>query len=283
MPRVQRARAWESIYSFLHEDKVMEKHAAKKILEIVTLFYILVSVLAVAILSLSGSIFAKRGETNLTEYFQGIFGDEDNAAEEAVNDIPPEDKLQGMDALNSSATEPEPMVETEPEPVPEPEPEPEPLPEPEDTVSEDSVSENEAEEEHYYSFKSNNTDTRLRMRAEPDEKAKVVYELKPGTTGYVIELGDEWSNVCAYGNKGYCANEFLTMTEISKEEYDELVTKTDAEKQKKDSTDTAAAAPAVDPALLLNAAGTTDAAPAAATDAAAQTAGTPEAAPSEDP
>ena len=55
------------------------------------------------------------------------------------------------------------------------------------------------------------------------EDAKIIYELKPGSTGYVIELGDDWSKVAAYGHEGYCANEFLTMTEITEEEYRELV------------------------------------------------------------
>ena len=269
MPRVLRARAWASIYSFLHEDKVMEKNTSKRILIVVTVFYIFVSILAVAILSLSGSIFAKRGETNLAEYFSGLFGNDEEAVEEAINETSPEDKLQGLDALDIS--EPQSAAMTEPLPEPEPEPEPEP-------VVEDTVSSDEAEEEeHYYSFKSNNTDTKLRMREEPDEKSRIVYELKPGTTGYVIEIDDEWSEVCAYGNKGYCANEFLTMTEISKDEYDELVKQTDEAKEKKQSTDSTNALPAVDP-TALNAAG---AAPVPVPDANA--AGTADAPPSEDP
>lgn len=281
MPRVLRARAWASIYSFLHEDKVMEKNTSKRILIVVTVFYIFVSILAVAILSLSGSIFAKRGETNLAEYFSGLFGNDEEAVEEAINETSPEDKLQGLDALDIS--EPQSVAMTDP--LPEPEPEPEPAPVEETAVSSDMVSDDdtvssddvEEEEEHYYSFKSNNTDTKLRMREEPDEKSRIVYELKPGTTGYVIEIDDEWSEVCAYGNRGYCANEFLTMTEISKDEYDELVKQTDEAKEKKQSTDNTNTLPAVDPAAL-NAAG---AAPVPVPDANA--AGTADASPSEDP
>lgn len=274
MPRVQRARAWVSIYSFLHEDKVMEKSASKRILIVVTVFYIFVSVLAVAILSLSGSIFAKRGETNLAQYFGGFFGSNEEAVEEAVNDTAPEDKLQGLDVLGTDEPESSVMTETEPEPAPVEEPAVS-----SDTVSEDTVSSDMVgEEEHYYSFKSNNTDTRLRMREEPDGDSRIVYELRPGTTGYVIEIGDEWSEVCAYGNKGYCANEFLTMTEISKDEYDELVKKTDEAKSKKQSTENADALPALDPAALIPAA-----LPAENPDAAVNAAGTAEPAPSEDP
>ena len=223
-----------------------EKRAAKRILTIVMVFYVLVSVLAIAILNLSGSIFAVRGEANLVDYFTDLFGSDEEVIEESFEEADPETKLQGLEALDNKEEAPEPEPEPEPEPVSEPEPEPEP--EPEEEPSEEPSSEPEPEE-HYYSFKTNNTDTILRMREEPGEDARVIYEIRPGSTGYVIDLGDEWSKVSIRGHEGYCANEFLTMTEISEDEYNELKEKT------YESTDSLDAAGAQTPdAAALNAA-----------------------------
>ncbi|MBQ7584246.1 MAG: SH3 domain-containing protein [Lachnospiraceae bacterium] len=274
-----------------------EKRAAKKLLLFVTVFYIAVSVLAVAILNLSGSIFARRGEVNLFEYFTGLSDDSREPAGENAEDTAPESKLEGLEALGKkeeaiSEMPSEPETEAyeagRTETYEEPEPEEEPA-------------EEEAEEEHYYSFKTNNTDTILRMREEPGEDGRVIYELKPGSSGYVTELGDEWSKVSAYGHEGYCANEFLTMTEITESEYDTLKEKSDsAVKDKgtesKEAADAAAlilaasaggagntdtAAQAAGTLNAAQAAGTGDAAQAAETDANA--AGTADAAPPEDP
>ncbi len=229
----------------------MDRNSAKKILIAVMVFYILISVLGVGFLSLSGSIFAKRGEIKFTDHIKSLFSLGEDELEETEEEYDPGNKLEGLDALNTPKEEPAsgPMTPAEPEPVEAPEevpsePEPDILPE---EVSEPEEEPEPVPEEHYYSFKSNNTDTRLRMREEPDESSRIVYELKPGTTGYVIELGDEWSKVSAYGNKGYCANEFLTMTEISKEEYDELVKKTD--EAKSSTTKKTSASSTVDPAV----------------------------------
>lgn len=233
----------------------MDRRGEKRILIIITVFYILVALLAVCILNLSGSIFAKRGEVDLKGHFLSIWNRPDDDAVEMAEETDPMDKLQGLEALDeASEIVSEPAAREMPEEVTEP-----PAPSesaPEEPVSE-TVSEPEVPEEHFYSFKTNNTDTRLRMRREPGEDAKIIYELKPGSTGYVIELGDDWSKVAAYGHEGYCANEFLTMTEITEEEYRELVESHDkAAKSSKGSgkKETAGAVNAAAAADALNAA-----------------------------
>jgi hypothetical protein len=223
----------------------MEKNAAQRILIFVAGFYIIVALLAVCVLNLSGSIFAKRGEITLPGHFRALLDKEENETEEVLEAVNPSDKLQGLESLGRKAAEDtaretagnsgepvyeEPVIE---EPVSE-----EPVSE--ETVSDDTVSDDTAEaepEEHYYSFKTNNTETRLRMRREPGDDGKIIYELKPGSSGYVVELGDDWSKVSAYGHEGYCANEFLTMTEITKEEYEELKETSDAAGKKRSGTE----------------------------------------------
>ena len=269
-----------------------ENRVAKKLLVFVTGFYVAVSVLAVAILNLSGSIFAKRGEVNLMDYFSGLGGNEENLVEESIEEVDPESKLQGLEALDGAddaqgkeeATEPPTEVSEEPSI----ESYEEPTPAAEETVPEEPP----VEEVHYYSFKTNNTDTILRMREAPGEDAKVVYELQPGSSGYVTELGDEWSKVSAYGHEGYCANEFLTMTEIPESEYDELKEQSDNAASAGNKTDAAAGTGTADQAVPAQT-GTADQTAPAQTGAADQTAaagqagvitmGTAGATPSEDP
>ena len=74
----------------------------------------------------------------------------------------------------------------------------------------------------YYSFVSSNALWELRMRAEPNEKSKTVTTLQPKTPGIVLEKGDPWTKVFARGKTGYCYNQYLAMTEVTKEEYEEL-------------------------------------------------------------
>lgn len=226
----------------------MKRSKEKKILIIAVIFYITISVLAVLIMDLSGSVFARRGGST-PGFIKNLFNSEEpETAEE--EQISPEQKLEGLENLELDEVVPEdeeaqtmeeaPGLEdmqeiTEPqeepvseEPASEEAESPEPAPE-EETAAQPS--------EHYYSFTSNNKDTILRMREKPDLDSAVVYELKPGSKGYVTELGDEWSKVSYAGKEGYCSNEFLAMTEITKDEYDELKTKTDEAAKKKDTTD----------------------------------------------
>lgn len=87
------------------------------------------------------------------------------------------------------------------------------LPETNDDALEEPVRE-------YYSFVTNNVTSHLNMRSEPGMEAKVIYRLPPRSSGVILELGDEWSKVLADGYTGYCSNEYMTMKEMTKEEYE---------------------------------------------------------------
>lgn len=202
-----------------------DRKTEKRILIFVMVFYVAISAFAVCILNLSGSIFAKRGEARLTDYLTGMFGAE--SAESIAGEADTSGKLEGLEALETDGQE---SAETYAEPKTE-------AAEPETTESEDteavpvepqSEEASEPAEEHFYSFRTNNRDTILRMREAPGEDAGIIYELKPGSSGYVIELGDDWSKVSAYGHEGYCVNEYLTMTEITEEEYEKLREESDS-------------------------------------------------------
>ncbi len=97
--------------------------------------------------------------------------------------------------------------------------EPEPVLEESEPYVEEPVQVEEAK--HYYEFTAINSTTILHMREEPDINSRSIYKLKPGTTGYVLELGDDWSLVTAEEHVGYCSNEYLNMREIPEEEYPE--------------------------------------------------------------
>ncbi len=78
-----------------------------------------------------------------------------------------------------------------------------------------------AETKKYYRFTTINTEGGLRMREEPDPESNTIYKLSPGSEGYVLELGDDWSYIAAEDHVGYCSNEFLSLTEIPEDEYPE--------------------------------------------------------------
>ena len=197
-----------------------DRRTEKRIIVFVAVFYVIVSLFAVCVLNLSGSVFAKRGEADILKYLRGR-GTEDDGTYDTGN---AGDKLEGLEALDSDDGEDEAVIsedETTYEDEPYEDESYEEAPATDEPADDEYVEEDT--QEHFYSFKSNNTEGRLRMREEPGESGRIVYELKPGSEGYIIELGDDWSKVSAYGHEGYCANEYLTMTEITEDEYDSLV------------------------------------------------------------
>ena len=90
------------------------------------------------------------------------------------------------------------------------EPEPETLePEPEN-----------AREKRYFTFVTSTTYTVLRVREAPSEDAAIIHKLSKKTPGYVLQPGNTWSKVVtAKGSIGYCATEYLDMTEVSPEDF----------------------------------------------------------------
>lgn len=140
---------------------------------------------------------------------------------------------------------PEPVPEPEPEPVPEPAPEsePEPEPEPVEEVPDEELEAIELTEEQeeevekkivdvtstvngrYYTFYTTNRQKVLNVREGPGLSHASIARLQPGSRGVILEYGDEWSKVKVYhgGIEGYCANEYLVLTEVSYETYKKAI------------------------------------------------------------
>ena len=139
----------------------------------------------------------------------------------------------------------EPEPEPEPEPIPEPEPKPEPKPEPEpvEEVPDEELEAIELTEEQeeeveqkivdvtstvngrYYTFYTTNRQKVLNVREGPGLSHASIARLQPGSRGVILEYGDEWSKVKVYhgGIEGYCANEYLVLTEVSYETYKKAI------------------------------------------------------------
>lgn len=76
--------------------------------------------------------------------------------------------------------------------------------------------------ERYFTFKTSTTRTVLNFRKEPSENAKVLWKLAPGTFGYILLPGNEWCKVALEnGEIGYCATEYLDMTEVTRADFPE--------------------------------------------------------------
>ncbi len=186
----------------------MGRRVEKRVLIFVAVFYICVSLLAVGILGATGAIRQKRD--SLKDYIKN----RDNAGLEMTDAEP----LDEFSANMAEETE-EDIVETEEAATEESEEVPTTEEIIEEAVSEEKsapVKENSVE---YYSFIANNTKGRLNVRKAPDIRSKVVYSIMPGTKGYVLDIGDEWTRVSVDEKTGYCSNEYLTMSEISEEEF----------------------------------------------------------------
>ncbi len=129
--------------------------------------------------------------------------------------------VTSLNSVSYDFNEPE-VPEEEP-----PKPETDEIPE-EETVEADNVPVEEiVPETLFYSFTSINSTTILHMRKEPSLDSPVIARLTPGTKGYIMELGDDWSRVWADNKIGYCSNEFLSLTEISRDDIPEEAVKAD--------------------------------------------------------
>lgn len=119
--------------------------------------------------------------------------------------------------------QPEPEVITEPEPETEPEVIAEPEPEPEPEVIAEPEPEPEPEPEKiYYGFTVKSGKSSVRVRETPSRSSSIVGHLNGGDTGYVIEEdGSRTKIVMKDGTVGYIYNEYITVSEIPKEDVPE--------------------------------------------------------------
>ncbi len=88
-------------------------------------------------------------------------------------------------------------------------------------TEESSGQDSEKADIHYYKFKVINIDSTLRVRDSASFSGKVIARVKNGREGFILEKGEEWSKIVTKEGTytGYCYNDYLEFTEISKDEF----------------------------------------------------------------
>lgn len=72
----------------------------------------------------------------------------------------------------------------------------------------------------YFMYTINTERHALRLREYPSEDSKILKKLNKSTSGYVTKPGNEWCKVITVGGiEGYLSTEYLTLEELSKEDY----------------------------------------------------------------
>ena len=146
---------------------------------------------------------------------------------EVLNNEMPDTDGEAATALEDtdmSADETEPTADPEPEAEPDPETETKPAaesaqdPEPEPKTEPEPEAEPEPEKIYYgYTVKSGKTNVRVRKSAE--RNSSIISLVNGDDTGYLIEEdGDRSKIVLADGAVGYIYNEYITVSEIPKED-----------------------------------------------------------------
>ncbi len=180
----------------------------------ILLFYVIVAFMAFAFLNGDYSVFNRKASVaNQSPMSETVVGNtEENTAaqEDTMEEVIEEEPVD----------EPAELLEDEPaeEDVTEEEDDP---PVAEETIEEVVIEEeDETEQKVYYSFKTNHTQRRLRLRDEPSLSGNVITMLNMNSTGYVLEYDEEWCKVVTGKDTvGYCATEYLDLTEIEESEF----------------------------------------------------------------
>lgn len=125
------------------------------------------------------------------------------------------DALAGMqtEEVEEPAEEPvEPAVPEEPvEPVEEP------VVEPVKKKPTKTKKPAKTEKKHYYRFTVGTMRDNQNVRRSPN--GEIITNVPKGTTGYIVERGDEWSLVAVNGQIAYMATRYLQIEEIKKSEF----------------------------------------------------------------
>lgn len=89
--------------------------------------------------------------------------------------------------------------------------------EPSTSTSSESIPAEESSESSptYVSFTTLNIKSSLHVRIAPGMDSEIIARLSPGTTGDVIERGDEWSLIKTGDITGYVSNRYLKFEESS--------------------------------------------------------------------
>lgn len=175
-------------------------------------FFIVVAIGALGMLSGTGSVFNRTHKTPGSEtavMSQTIIGDDavsalsvpDDFDESEVEEEKPESPKETEDSLEEVATG---------------------TGEGEDSGVNDAAatSEESIREKRYFTFITGTKYNVLRLREGPSEEAEILHKLNKNTPGYVLQPGNTWSKVVTVnGSIGYCATEYLNMTEVTAEEF----------------------------------------------------------------
>lgn len=88
--------------------------------------------------------------------------------------------------------------------------------EPAQEVSEPEILPEEPVEKTQYTYVASHNTGKLFIRNGPSLDCDIIGFMKPGSTGGVIELGDEWSLIQYKDTQGYTFNEYLTFIPVEK-------------------------------------------------------------------
>lgn len=164
-------------------------------------FFITVAVGALMMLGSKSSVFNRDSNSigaKTAVMSQTVVGDEPSKDMSISDDFADTPSEEASEEVTEAAVEA--VSEPEPETL---EPEPE-----------------NAREKRYFTFVTSTTYTILRVREAPSEDAAIIHKLSKKTPGYILQPGNTWSKVVTMsGSIGYCATEYLDMTEVSAQDF----------------------------------------------------------------
>lgn len=182
------------------------------------LIYAGAGVISLVAFGVNGSYLSHKQETPVAAAAEpGISADPIEEPAEQPADDPVEDPT---DNLTPDTPDSEPAAPVQ-EPAENPET-PDPVTEPADETDTSDSEEAAEPEKTYYAFTVIDGVTNVRIRETDARDSNTVSHIDGGKSGYVLEKGDRRSKILTKkGTVGYIYNEYLTFSEIPKDEFPE--------------------------------------------------------------
>ncbi len=182
------------------------------------LIYAGAGVISLVAFGVNGSYLSHKQETPVAAAAEpGISADPIEEPAEQPADDPVEDST---DNLTPDTPDSEPAAPVQ-EPAENPET-PDPVTEPADETDTSDSEEAAEPEKTYYAFTVIDGVTNVRIRETDARDSNTVSHIDGGKSGYVLEKGDRRSKILTKkGTVGYIYNEYLTFSEIPKDEFPE--------------------------------------------------------------
>ena len=182
------------------------------------LIYAGAGVISLVAFGVNGSYLSHKQETPVAAAAEpGISADPIEEPAEQPADDPVEDST---DNLTTDTPDSEPAAPVQ-EPAENPET-PDPVTEPADETDTSDSEEAAEPEKTYYAFTVIDGVTNVRIRETDARDSNTVSHIDGGKSGYVLEKGDRRSKILTKkGTVGYIYNEYLTFSEIPKDEFPE--------------------------------------------------------------